>query len=118
MFQQQISKFIDIPKNQEEWQLYGTKNSYEFDMAAFCIGYKWYVFVESPDTSRVEDIDEVIEEEYDARVIAWCVVKSSGAGLLEFEDGSENYEAITYREASSFYWLLQIRPQPGSRLPS
>lgn len=99
-----------------------TKNSYEFTMAAFFMPNSWYVIVENPDWSRVQDIDEVIKEEYNAATEGWCVLRSRyhklQCDILPFILGKKEYDSITYSNDSANYWLIKIKPNSNSRLLS
>lgn len=89
-------------------------------MPALHVDGEWYALVESPDSSRIADIDEVILEEFGAKVLGWCVLKEHqkevGATLLPFAKGEDKLEAITFDSDSNSYWLLKIEPSLNSRL--
>lgn len=119
-FKEPISHYILLQSKYLPKIFVDTKNSYEFVMAALFAYGMWYVIVENPDWSRMQNIDEIVHEEYDAAIEGWCVLRKSqgkvGASILPFNKGEEEYNDITYQDGSDNYWLLKIKPNDGSRL--
>jgi|GEM_PF-2301562 len=100
--------------------IFGTRNGYEFTMGALFVNGEWYAVVEHPDASRIDDINEIIEDEFDATVKGWCVLKKYhaevGAEAIDFSLGEQEYWAITYKGEQGSCWLLRIEPNTTSRL--
>src|SRR6266498_1669344 len=112
MYRKQLSRYLNMPPGKQPEMLVGTRNGYEFTMTALRLAGEWYVLIEEPDWTRLNDIDQVIGEEFDAKVLGWCVLKERqeeiGAIILPFEQGEGQYGSITYRDGSNFCWLLKV----------
>lgn len=121
MFIDQLSQYISIfdAKDQPE-VVFDTRDAYEFNMVALLISGQWYVLIEHPDLSRMGDIDTVIEEEFNAVVKGWCVLKQYqseiGSDVVEFSRGDQEYDAVVYHDGPDSCWLLKIEPKEESRL--
>jgi len=117
MFHKELSAFLNLPKGSRQPELLiDTKNWYEFTMAGCRVDSKWYALVDGADSGRIDDISEVIEEEFDATVEGWCVLKKYheklGIDVIPFTEADRNYHFI----ADGNYWLLKIKPIPDGRL--
>jgi len=120
MFKEELSQYIDLTEPQKAILIFDTISSYEFSMQAIGVESSWYALVANADWTRVSDINEVINEEFDAETEGWCVLKDHQqklkASTLPFADGESHHQAITYNTGSQSYWLLKIRPRTQSRL--
>lgn len=116
MFDKELAHYLD-PKKADSI-VFGTKNEYEFTMAALFVNNQWYVLVENADPSRITDINEIIKDEFDAEVRGWCVLKQFQGRhvIVPFNEGAENEELLTHRDGTSSVWLLKIQPLGESRL--
>jgi len=121
MYTSLLSKYLTLPASKiRQEMMFETQNGYEFEMAALLVNGEWYVAVEGADSSRVNDIDEVIDEEFNATIKGWCVLKSHlakiGTEVINFSLGDQKYDAITYHSEYSSSWLLKVEPRASSRL--
>lgn len=121
MFKKELSHYLHSPETSKPPELLvDTQNQYEFTMVGLRLAGEWYALVQDPDPSRITEIDEVINDEFDADTLDWCRLKEyrrpNDSLLIAFADGEENYKAITYERSAHTCWLLKIKPRPSSRL--
>lgn len=117
MFQDIFSLYFDASEDTlaDKRAIYTTASAYECELwMAESNRHYFFVLVQHPDPSRIEDIDNLIADEFDAEIVGWCVLKNYrkklGASIIPFKKGSEAYEAITYHLVSAG-WLLQVKPR-------
>jgi hypothetical protein len=121
MFREQLLHYISLPTSGKQPELIlDTASSYEFTMTAMFVSDTWYALIEDPDEGRISDINAIIQKEFDADVLGWCVLKDhqeeSGAKTLPFSEGEANYDVITHDVGGHLCWLLKLMPRVGGRL--
>lgn len=120
MFNIILNRFIDLSEEDISSRvIFDTKNNYEFTMVVVHVGKLWFAVVLNPDHSRIQNIDKVISEEFDAKIIGWCVLKvyqKQYGNLIQYTKVVPDEKIITYQDRTDFGWVLQIVPERSSRL--
>jgi hypothetical protein len=118
-------KYFDyfLPKDitfYNHYPLHETKNSYEFEAFAFAADTeRGYAVISNPDIGRINDINSIIQEEFDAEITGWLVLlgqQSNEHKAMIAQPTHSDLKKITYYDNHMPVWIVEIKPNLKSRL--
>lgn len=92
---------------------------YEFELYAFATNKnEGYAIVVGPDEGRINDIDQIIQSEFDADIDGWLVLlpyQTANEKIIRHPSAAD-LEKITYTNSTTTVWIIKITLRSTSRL--